>query len=292
MQRFGRTGRKRSGIVHALLAEGREEFNLEKAKGTYKEVQKTITRGELYELYADVERLIPDHIKPECLEKVMEIQQYIREEPRRGGSMTGVSQGAKRKRNDDIARNIPIGASTSFVSVRDLIVKSRAGKKSKKISLSKDFDKLGKNDDTDEEIESGRVIAPPRRTQSATPAKKRTTAPKLRKASTIEGSKTKRAKSRKKERKQEVTSSQFSQQGVDDSDDMDIESGMILPSTALRLQANMRSPHPEGSSRPLTELSTKMAGSVDDPSDTKSGDPSLQCMYPIIRYFMNQLTVS
>lgn len=275
VQRFGRTGRKRSGIVHALLAEGREEFNLEKAKGTYKEVQKTITRGELYELYADVERLIPDHIKPECLERVMEIQQYIREEPRRG-SMTGMSKGVKRKRNDDIARNIPTGASTSFVSVRDLIVKSRASKKSKKLSLSKDFDKLGENDNTDEEIESGRVIAPPRRTQSATPAEKRTTAPKLRKALTIEGSKTKRAKSRKKERKQEVTSSQFSQQGVDDSDDMDIESGMILPSTALSLQVNIRSPHSEGNSSPPTELSTKMAVSVVDPPDTKSGDPSLK----------------
>lgn len=275
-----------------MLAEGREEFNLEKAKGTYKEVQKTITRGELYELYADVERLIPEHIKPECLEKVMEIQQYTREEPRKGGSITGVSKGVKRKRNDDIARNIPIGASTSFVSVRDLIVKSGASKKSKKLSLSKDFDKLGKNDDTDEEIESGRVIAPLRRTQSVTPAEKRTTAPKLRKALTIGGSKTKRAKSRKKEKKQEVTSSQFSQQGVDDSDDMDIESGMILPSTALSLRVNMRSPYPEENSSPSTELSTKMAGSVVDSSDTKSGDPSLECMHPIIQYFMNQLTVS
>lgn len=275
-----------------MLAEGREELNLEKAKGTYKEVQKTITRGELYELYADVERLIPDHIKPECLEKVMEIQQYVREEPRKRGSMTGVSTGVKRKRNDDIARNIPIGASTSFVSVRDLIVKSRASKKSKKLSLSKDFDKLGENDSTDEEIESGRVIAPVRRTQSATPAEKRTTAPKLRKALTIGGSKTKRAKTLKKERKQEATSSQFSQQGVDDSDDMDIESGMILPSTALSLRVNVRSPHPEGNSSPSTELSTKMADSVVDPPGTKSGEPSLQCMHPIIRYHMDQLTVS
>lgn len=32
IQRFGRTGRKREGTIHALLAEGREETNIEKAE--------------------------------------------------------------------------------------------------------------------------------------------------------------------------------------------------------------------------------------------------------------------
>ncbi len=38
-----------------------------KAEATYKEVQKVVNRGELYELYGDVERLIPDHITPQCV---------------------------------------------------------------------------------------------------------------------------------------------------------------------------------------------------------------------------------
>ncbi|KAI5898666.1 P-loop containing nucleoside triphosphate hydrolase protein, partial [Schizophyllum commune H4-8] len=65
LQRLGRTGRKRAGVVHVLLAEGREELNLEKAKEAYKHVQQSITRGESLELYADVDRMLPDHIKPE-----------------------------------------------------------------------------------------------------------------------------------------------------------------------------------------------------------------------------------
>ncbi|KAL1671341.1 P-loop containing nucleoside triphosphate hydrolase protein, partial [Schizophyllum commune] len=80
LQRLGRTGRKRAGVVHVLLAEGREELNFEKAKDAYRHVQQTITRGESLELYADVVRMLPDHIKPECVEKLMEIQEYVREE--------------------------------------------------------------------------------------------------------------------------------------------------------------------------------------------------------------------
>ncbi|KAL1739408.1 P-loop containing nucleoside triphosphate hydrolase protein [Schizophyllum fasciatum] len=76
LQRLGRTGRKRAGVVHVLLAEGREELNLEKAKDAYKQVQQSIVRGEALELYADVDRMLPDHIKPECLEQIMEIEEY------------------------------------------------------------------------------------------------------------------------------------------------------------------------------------------------------------------------
>jgi len=79
IQRFGRTGRKRDGTIHALLSEEREELNIEKAEAAYREVQKHINRGELYELYGDVERLIPEHLKLECIEKVVEIQEYVRD---------------------------------------------------------------------------------------------------------------------------------------------------------------------------------------------------------------------
>ncbi|TFK41383.1 hypothetical protein BDQ12DRAFT_679374 [Crucibulum laeve] len=237
LQRSGRTGRKRAGVVHVLLAEGREETNFDKAKSSYKEVQKTIVRGEQLELYGDVERLLPDHIRPECLEKTMEIQEYAREDSRKKTSSTAScgspSKGTKRKRNDDIGRNIPMGASTGFVSVSDLLVKS--GKKRAKVAIPKNLDEAGQDDEDDEAIEAG-VFAAPRRTKSAgnTSQNPSKTTSKLRKAATIGG--TKAPTKRKKNKEVKLSSSQFSQKGVDDSDDLEIERGILLsplkPSTA------------------------------------------------------------
>lgn len=226
---MGRTGRKRAGVVHVLLSEGREEFNLDKAKSTYKEVQKIIWRGEQLELYGDVERLLPNHIKPECLERHMEMQEYVREDGRksRGDGGNSPSKGTKRKRNDDVARNIPVGASTGFVSVAELLVKG--AKKRKKISEPKDFDFAGQDDDTDADIESGSVIPPRRSKSTAATAGSSKSKSKLRKSVTIGGT---NPKSRKKETVAEPTSSQFSAKGIDDSDDMDIELGVgVLPPT-------------------------------------------------------------
>ncbi|KDR84769.1 hypothetical protein GALMADRAFT_217833 [Galerina marginata CBS 339.88] len=263
IQRFGRTGRKREGTIHALLAEGREEKNIEKAESTYKEVQKVVNKGELYELYGDVERLIPDHIKPECIERVVEIEEYVREDGRKKGSpkKRAPAAGTKRKRNDDFARNIPDGASTGFVSVRDLVVKGT--KKRKKVTLAKDFDARGQDDDTDEDIESGRVLAPPRRTQSAAPgpsaAGKGAPKGKLKKSATLGGS-----KAHKKKKVKEYTSSQFSKQGADDSDDMDIEQGVVLPSISTKGKAKSRS------RTPVLALSL-----TSDPSPEKQVDGSI-----------------
>ncbi|KAJ7139882.1 hypothetical protein C8R44DRAFT_765650 [Mycena epipterygia] len=226
LQRFGRTGRKREGTVHVLLSEGREEFNMDKAKATYKEVQKTIVRGDQLELYADVERLLPDHIKPECLEKEMEIQEYVREEGRKKRSSSqerDPPKGTKRKRNDDISRNMPDGASTGFVSVSKLLAKGSTNKRKK---VSKDFDQAGQDDDTDMEIESG-IVGLPRRAASSTastssaPAKGKST---LRRAAT-EGD----GKKKKKTKVVAPTSSQFVLKAIDDEDDMEIERGGVLP---------------------------------------------------------------
>jgi len=219
LQRLGRTGRKREGYVHVLLSAGREEYNLDKAKATYKDVQKVITRGDQLELYEDVERLLPDHVKPECLEKVMDIEEYVRDDVKRKVSGTrSPEKGKKRKRDDDIGRNIPAGASKGFVSVAELMKPPRP--KKAKIS-AKEFRSAGLDDDTDIDLESGLILArPPRRTTS-TPANI-TKAPKvkpLRKAATI-CSKTPKKKTPKSPVRPEPT---FSQKGVDDSDDMDIE---------------------------------------------------------------------
>ncbi|KAJ7107659.1 hypothetical protein C8R43DRAFT_1163829, partial [Mycena crocata] len=236
LQRFGRTGRKREGCIHVLVSEGREEHNMEKAKVTYKEVQRTIVRGDQLELYGDVERLLPDHIKPECLEKAMEIQEYVREEGRKKGSECDALKGTKRKRNDDVSRNIPDGASSGFVSVSKLLAKGSSNKRKK---VAKDFDEAGQDDEDDMEIESGLIL--PRRaaslaTSTSVPKSKST----LRRATTEGGEK------KRKKNKTKVPSpspSQFESKGIDDDDDMEIElnASGILPI--------VHRPSPEGSSR-------------------------------------------
>ncbi|KAK0198627.1 hypothetical protein F5146DRAFT_1020446 [Armillaria mellea] len=222
LQRLGRTGRKRAGVVHVLLSEGREEANLDKAKDTYKNVQKTIWRGDQLELYADVERLLPDHITPQCLEKTMEIQEYIRVDGRKKSLGDGPQKGIKRKRNDDIQRNIPPGASTGFVPVRDLVVKG-SKKKIKRVVLSQDLETAGQDDDTDRELELGMLaLKRSKSTVEASVSGSTKGQGRLRKAKTMEDG-------QKRKRLKKVAEPALSQ-GVDDSDDMDIEQGLnFLP---------------------------------------------------------------
>ncbi|KAF5377463.1 hypothetical protein D9615_005173 [Tricholomella constricta] len=234
LQRLGRTGRKRAGVVHVLLAENREELNLEKAKVTYKEVQKTIVRGEQLELFSDVPRLLPDHVKPVCLEKAMEIQEYVRDEGKKTmmKERRSPTAGTKRKRNDDVSRNIPAGASTGFVSVADLLIKGSKKQKKAKSIPKKDFDFAGEDDDADIDIESGVISVPLRRTKSSVPSSSskssnQTDKTTLRRAKTSGLKFTKKKKS--KAQPVEPSSSQFSSKGVDDMDDMEIERGLIAP---------------------------------------------------------------
>ena len=207
--------------MHVLLAEDREENNIIKADAAHKEVNKIINKGQRYELYGDVYRLLPDHIKPECLEKAVVIELYEKEEKRKRGSpKKNDFTSAKRKRNDDVSRNIPDGASTSFVSVRDLLVK--APKKRKIARMAKNFEACGEDDETDEDIASGRVLA------SAQSMTKPTSKAKLQQSAIV--GKAKAIKPRRTKKKvNEPTPSQFLKQGADDSDDVDIAEGAILP---------------------------------------------------------------
>ncbi|KAI6005074.1 hypothetical protein F5J12DRAFT_921301 [Pisolithus orientalis] len=137
LQRVGRTGRKRDGYVHVLLAEVREELNWDKAKDTYGEMQRCIVRGDQLELYGDVPRLLPDHTRPQVLEKKMEIEEYSREKPDSVKTKAvPAAKGKKRKRNDDIDRNIPPEATKGFVSVADLLVKKKKKTKARSVSES------------------------------------------------------------------------------------------------------------------------------------------------------------
>jgi ATP-dependent DNA helicase MPH1 len=173
LQRIGRTGRKSDGYVHILMAEGREEDNWNKSKEAYEAVQRAIVRAEQLELYADVPRLLPDTAKPQCIEMVMEIEEYSRQTSR---NQSAVDEGAggnddspqkkstKRKRNDDVARNAPDGVAKGFQSVKEMLSggagagkgKGKGKGRAKKLKPSNLDDTT---DDDDREIEAG-IFAP------------------------------------------------------------------------------------------------------------------------------------
>jgi ATP-dependent DNA helicase MPH1 len=213
-----------------LLAEGREEMNWNKAREAYDYVQRSIVRGEQLELYDDVERLLPDHVKPQCLEMVMEIEEYDRSATEKSRESTTQAPSKKRKRNNDPTRDMPPGACTGFVSVAELLVKQKVKRREK---VTKFDENAGLDDDTDEEIESG-LFAPRRAasTSAATSAKPVKT--KLKRAKTaVDGGK-KRQTTRKKTKAcvgadiSKPSPSQFSRKGASDSDDMAIERGRGL----------------------------------------------------------------
>ena len=277
MQRVGRTGRKREGYVHVLLAEGREDMNWNKAREAYNDVQRSIVRGEQLELYDDVERLLPDHIKPQCLEMVMEIEEYDRSATEKSRESTTQEPSKKRKRNNDPTRDIPPGASTGFVSVAELLVKQKVKRRGKVNKFDED---AGLDDDTDEEIEAG--LFAPRRTAStsaATSAKRPKT--KLKRAKTAVDRGKKQQTTRKKtkacvdadisEPTREPTRSQFSRQGAEDSDDMAIKKGLWNNS---RPPSPKHSPDRVNSSSPDIPLAQNQSMIDICTSDAPSPSPS------------------
>lgn len=245
LQRIGRTGRKREGRVHVLLAQGREEANWNKAQETYQKVQHLIVDGDQLELYGDVHRLIPDDINPVCKEQIMEIEEYVRDKPKARGSRAAdspgkASAGKKRKRNADPARNIPDGASKGFVPVSELIQRAAKRRQMDNLTLD-DYDSL-KSDDDDRDLEenlsglkrttsdAGPLTAaskakkkPLKRSKTAADGeqRKRTTKPaagKGKKSPAKSPAKTKKAK--------KVIDSQVDQVMEDDEDDEALEEGL------------------------------------------------------------------
>jgi ATP-dependent DNA helicase MPH1 len=244
LQRVGRTGRKRDGHVHVLLAEIREELNWDKAKDTYGELQKCIVRGDQLELYGDVPRLLPDHLRPEVLEKRMEIEEYVREEPgRKKASFAAEDEGStvkgkKRKRNDDIGRNIPPGASHGFVSVADLLVKT----KKKKIK-TREFDAaLADDDSTDMELEENILLTQRAASTSNTAESSSKNKNSLRKSRTMDPvKKRKKSPSGKKGKEKAsaaVAANRFSHKGDNSDKDTEIDQDM---SRGLRNKAPIQS---------------------------------------------------
>ena len=191
----------------------------------------------------------------------MEIEEYVRAErvSRKKNSAASDEEspkGRKRKRNDDFTRNIPQGASTGFVSVRDLLVKAPDTKKRKK-AKTKGFDPTAADDDsTDMELESN--LMDMHRTTSTPAGVSTKKKDNLRKARTMDPSKQgKTATSRKNGKEKEtapITASQFLRKGDDDDDDIGIEEGI---SKAAREAITRKTPSPKKKRRaPLRYLSS------------------------------------
>jgi ATP-dependent DNA helicase MPH1 len=259
-----------------LLAEGREEMNWNKAREAYNDVQRSIVRGEQLELYDDVERLLPDHIKPQCLEMVMEIEEYDRATTEKSRESTTKEPSKKRKRNNDPTRDIPPGASTGFVSVAELLVKQKVKRRGKDNKFNED---AGLDDDTDEEIEAG-LFAPRRAasTSAATSAKPPKT--KLKRAKTaVDGGK-KRQTTQKKTKAcvvadiSELSPDQFSRMGAEDSDDVAIERGGLWINS--RPPSPKPSPDRVRSSSPDIPLALALNQSIIDICTSPSPSPSPQ----------------
>ncbi|OWT36037.1 ATP-dependent DNA helicase MPH1 [Cryptococcus neoformans Bt1] len=131
LQRIGRTGRKRDGIVHVLMSENREDTNWDTAQQTHRDIQEEILHSRNLELFEDVEPLIPNRRMPECLEQVMPVDPWNPDDPQYKKMM---DEGEKelrrmqrahqppvsRKKKKPMVDEVPVNA-RGFTSVRDLL---------------------------------------------------------------------------------------------------------------------------------------------------------------------------
>jgi ATP-dependent DNA helicase MPH1 len=266
-----------------LLAEGREEMNWNKAREAYNDVQRSIVRGEQLEFYDDVERLLPDHVKPQCLEMVMEIEEYDRCATEKSRESTAQEPSKKRKRNNDPTRDIPPGASTGFVSVAELLVKQKVKRRGKGTKFSEN---AGLDDDTDEEIEAG-LFAPRRAASTSAATSAKPLKAKLKRAKTaVDGGK-KRQTARKKTKASvgadipEPSPNRFSRMGDEDSDDMAIERGRGLwnnsrPPSPKPSPDRVRSSSPDiplAQNRSIIDICTSAAPSPSPPNKHRYSTP-------------------
>jgi ATP-dependent DNA helicase MPH1 len=252
-------------------------MNWNKAREAYNDVQRSIVRGEQLEFYNDVERLLPDHVKPECLEMVMEIEEYSRPTTEKSREDAIQEPSKKRKRNNDPTRDIPPGACTGFVSVADLLVKQKVKRRKK---TTKFDEHAGLDDNTDEEIEAG--LFAPRRAASTSATFAKPPKTKLKRAkTTVDGSKKRRSASNKAKAPKAAGNTELtlSQMGAEDSDDMEIEKGLwnnSPPSPPKPSPAVMRSSPdvPLVQNRSIIEICTSAAPSRSPSPSNKNGYPT------------------
>ncbi|KDN37577.1 P-loop containing nucleoside triphosphate hydrolase protein [Tilletiaria anomala UBC 951] len=121
LQRVGRTGRKRDGKVVLLVTEGRDDFKHENAREKHGNVLKSITNGK-YELYDDVERMVPPHIHPAVEKKAVpqpEFDTSMISNGRSRSSRTAASS-KKGKKMKDPMRGVPEDDFAGFSKASEL----------------------------------------------------------------------------------------------------------------------------------------------------------------------------
>lgn len=254
--------------MHVLLAEGREDKNWDKAKENYQQVQHFIVRAEQLELYDDVSRMLPDTCKPDCIEMVMDIVEYNREEATAKQARSPAAKVVKRKRNDSVTRNIPSGASTGFVSVKDLLIKP--AKRKKPVV----FDPAACEDDDDDRALMEGILQAPRRAISLAETSKAAKAKKPRRASTVANAGTKKnAGKAKKNSKQsgpqataQMSGSQLERLCEDDSDDKELEGGIFGDDAFVPLKSTVNSFHRTPSPTPARSKRDRKSPSFRPPS--------------------------
>lgn len=209
-----------------MLSEVREERNWDKAHENYEDVQRFIIKAEDLELYGDVERLVPPEINPQCVEMIMEIEEYVRDD---GPPKRVVKSPKSRAKAKDPKRNMPATASSGFVIASQLVLKGGGSQ------LLEIDDRMLEDDSDDQEIMAG--ISGPRRTMSM-PQRTQTKKKGLRRAATTAAKGTKKATKstrKKKQETEELTLSQIDRKLRDDSDDEVIVKGLTAkPATAKR----------------------------------------------------------
>lgn len=226
-----------------LLSEDREEANWEKAKRDYELVQTSIIRGDSLELFGDVDRLLPDHIKPKCMESNMAIEEYVRDtKPTKALAL--LPKATKRKRNAEITRNIPEGAHTGFISSAKLIPKGNS--KKRKVAPREYGPDIPDDDDDDRAIQLG--IHGSAWIDSKSERKGRAKPKSLKKQTRTGPSGRKR---RAPLKSAETTLSQLDREVEDDTDDMEIELGLKFSSPERPL-ANVRASKRRTLSSPST----------------------------------------
>ncbi|KAJ6448660.1 P-loop containing nucleoside triphosphate hydrolase protein [Mycena vitilis] len=152
LQSLGLTGRRYDGTIHILISAAREKCDMDEAQRSHKDVQKAIVCGDQFEFYGDVERLLPDHIEPQCLEMKLEIEERVRSRGRKNRP-----KGTKRNRNDGASSTTPDSPVSRYRSVSTPRVLRGTNKR---LKVARDWEQAGRDDETDIEIQSGLIFPP------------------------------------------------------------------------------------------------------------------------------------
>ena len=174
----------------------------------------------------------------------MEIEEYVREErTSRKTSFASSPNGKKRQRNGDPMRNVPAAAAKTFVSVKDLLAKG-ASERRKQVS-EVDLEHADESDSDDAAIEAGPRA--PRRTKSTPAATGGSKGKKKQLARSATGGPSKKAPAVKRKMAKELTLDPMDVISEDDSDDEEIELGVLAlsraPNTRKEPPAPSEAPH-------------------------------------------------